>query len=70
MNKFMFNVKQLKMNEFIKYISQLIICTSNATLEVLSLHPWFEQVFISWETILLQNFLFLPDKELHVQNQN
>ena len=34
MNNFMFNVKQLKMNQFIKYIWQLIIITSNATLEV------------------------------------
>ena len=39
MNNFMFNVKQLKMNEFIKYIWQLIISTLNATLEVPSLHP-------------------------------
>ena len=34
MNKFVFNVKRLKMNKFIKYILQLIISTSNATLEV------------------------------------
>ena len=40
MNHFMFNVKQLKMNESIKYIWQLIISISNATLEVPSLHPW------------------------------
>ena len=39
MNNFMFNVKQLKMNEFIKYIWQLIIRTSNATLEVPLLRP-------------------------------
>ena len=39
MDNFMFNVKQLKMNEFKKYIWQLIISTSNATLEVLSLRP-------------------------------
>ena len=39
MNNFMFNVKQLKMNEFIKYIWQLIIITSNATLEVPSPRP-------------------------------
>ena len=37
MNRFMFNVKQLKMNKFIKYIWQLIISTSNATLEISSL---------------------------------
>ena len=40
MSNFMFNVKQLEMNEFIKYIWQLIIIiisTSNATLEVTSL---------------------------------
>ena len=39
MNNFMFNVKQLKMNKFIKYIWQLIISTSNATFEVPSLRP-------------------------------
>ena len=41
MNKFMFNVKQVKMNKFIKYIWQLIISTSNATLEVPLLRPCF-----------------------------
>ena len=35
----MFNVKQLKMNKFIKYIWSLIISTLNATLEVPSLRP-------------------------------
>ena len=44
MNNFMFNVKQLKMDDlyklFIKYIWQLINRTSNATLEVPSLLPW------------------------------
>ena len=39
MNKFMFNVKQLKMNKLIKYIWELIISTWNATLEVASLRP-------------------------------
>ena len=39
-NNFMLNVKQLKMNEFIKYIWQLIISTSNATLEIPSLRSW------------------------------
>ena len=39
-NKFMFEVKQLKMDKLIKYIWQLIISTSNATLEVPSLCPW------------------------------
>ena len=33
----MFNVKQLKINKCMKYICQLIICTSNATLETPSL---------------------------------
>ena len=33
------NVKQLKMNKFVKYICQLIISTSNATLEAPSLQP-------------------------------
>ena len=37
MNKIMFNVKQLKMSKFIKYIWQLIISNSNVTLEVPSL---------------------------------
>ena len=44
MNNFMFNVKQLKMDDlyklFIKYIWQLINSNSNATLEVPSLRPW------------------------------
>ena len=34
-SKFLFNVKQLKMSKLIKYIWQMIISTSNATLEVL-----------------------------------
>ena len=37
MNKFISDDKQLKMNKFIKFIWQLIISTSNATLEVPSL---------------------------------
>ena len=45
----MFNVKQLKMNEFMKYIWQLIISTSNATLEIPSLSPWF----IKYQKIIL-----------------
>ena len=39
MNKFIFRIKQLKMNIFIKSVWQLIITTSNATLEVLLLRP-------------------------------
>ena len=39
-NKFTFDVKQLTMNRFIKSISDLIISTSNVTLEVPSLRPW------------------------------
>ena len=39
MSKLMLNVKQLKMNKSIKCIWQLIISTSNATLEVPSLRP-------------------------------
>ena len=35
----MFNVKQLKMNEFMKYIWQLTISTLNAILEAPSLRP-------------------------------
>ena len=38
MTKFTFNIKQLKMNKFMKSIPQFIIRTSNATLEVTSLH--------------------------------
>ena len=38
MNNFVFNVKQFKIN---KYIWKLIISTSNATVEVPSLRPWF-----------------------------
>ena len=41
----MFNVKQLKMNKFIKYIRQLIIGNSDATLEIASFPPacWFKK---------------------------
>ena len=35
-----FDIKQLKMNKFIKFIRQMIISTSNATLELLSPHLW------------------------------
>ena len=38
-NKFTFGIKQLKMNRFIKSISDLIISTSNATLEAPLLRP-------------------------------
>ena len=38
----MFNVKQLKINEFIQYIWQLIISTLNAALEVPSLRAWIK----------------------------
>ena len=41
MNNYIFNVKQMKMNKLIKYIFQLIISASNATLEVLLLRPCF-----------------------------
>ena len=40
MSKFIFEVKLLKMNRFIKSIQKSIIKTLNPTLEVLSLHPW------------------------------
>ena len=40
MKKYMFNVKQLKMSKFIKYVWQLIISTSNVTFEVPSLRSW------------------------------
>ena len=49
MNKFIFEVKQLKINKFIidKFILQLIISTSNTTLEVPSGVPvnTFEKIF-------------------------
>ena len=38
-NKFTFDVKQVKMNRIIKSISDLIISTSNATLEAPLLRP-------------------------------
>lgn len=38
--KFIFDIKKLKINEFLKCTWQLIICTSNATLEIPSLCPW------------------------------
>ena len=49
-NKFTFDVKQLKMNRFIKSISDLIICTSNVTLEVVSLRPWKGLILDSFNT--------------------
>ena len=39
--KIIFNVKQLKMNKFMKYIWQLIISIPNATPEVPSLRPCY-----------------------------
>ena len=39
-----FDVKQLKMNKFIKSIWQLIISTSNATPEVASLCPCLKRM--------------------------
>ena len=57
MNNFMFNDKQLKMNEFIKYILQLIISTSNATLEVpsaTSLHLCLRPVTFTKKETLAQ----------------
>ena len=41
----MFNAKHLKMSKFIKYIWQLIISTSNTTLELPSLRPCFTPGF-------------------------
>ena len=38
-NKFTCDFKQLKVNRFIKFISDLIISTSNTTLQVPSLGP-------------------------------
>ena len=50
MNKFIFDVKQLKMNQFINSIRQLIISTSNATLEVPSLRPWTTAAYLKVST--------------------
>ena len=44
MNNFIFNVKQLKRNKFIKCIWQLIISTSSATLEAPLLCPWTNNI--------------------------
>ena len=56
----MFNVKQLKMNKFIKYIWQLIFIASNARLEVPSLRPCFllfkASAFI--QVFFLRNLIF------------
>ena len=39
MNKSIFDVKQLKMNKFINSMRQLIVSTSNSTLEVACFAP-------------------------------
>ena len=59
MNNFMFNVKQLNMNKFRKYIWQLIISTSIGRLEVPSLRPWVpiscfspNDLFKNWKKLL------------------
>ena len=57
MNKFLFNVKQLKMNKGIKYIWQLIIITSNAILELPSLSPCEK-----CDSVLITYFLFFYGK--------
>ena len=61
MNNFMFNVKHWQMNEFIKYTWQLIVTTSNATLQVPSLRPCILRsyfrvevlTFAEWGTTLM-----------------
>ena len=53
MNNFMSNVKQLRMNKFIKYILQLIISTSSATLEVPSLRPFVIHIYFCYRGLLL-----------------
>ena len=40
MSKFISDVKRLKMNKFIQSVWQLIISTSHATLEIPSLRPY------------------------------
>ena len=65
MNKVMFNAKQLKMDKFENYIWQLIISTSNATLEVPSLSLWFlknHRFLLPFLSISYNNFLFLFPK--------
>ena len=70
MNNFIFNVKQLKINKFMKHIWQLIISTSNATLEVPSARPceeWFtDQNSKPLEMLMMlltQNHLMLIQKQ-------
>ena len=52
----MFNVKQLKMSEFIKYIWQLKISTWNATIQVLSLRPCIQRDVVITD-LLSQKFI-------------
>ena len=60
MNKLIFDVKQLKINKFIKPIWQLIISSSNATLEVPLLRPWsIEDRPQTMRTILLKAIYFI-----------
>ena len=41
LGKLKFDIKQLKVKKFIKYVWQLVISNSSATLEVPSLRPCF-----------------------------
>ena len=69
MNNFMFNVKQLKINKFIKFIWQLIISTSNATLEVPLLRPcrWYSFKISYLQKIFLNSFaIFLTIYIIHL----
>ena len=58
MNKFIFDVKQLKIDKFIQSIWQLIISTLDVTIEVPSLRPcfiicYFSFVFFSFVSMLV-----------------
>ena len=55
-NKFIFDFKQLKMNTFIKSISDLIVSTSNTTLEVPSIRPCISCLSLDISLLLLQGF--------------
>ena len=59
-NNFMFNVKQLKMNKFKKYIWQLVISTSNYALEVPALLPCICTTIFLCSLFLISTDLRMP----------
>ena len=64
----MSNVKQLKMNKFVKYVWQLIISTSNATREAPSLRPWDARREV--QLLLLCLYLMLKLKKVKITIKN